>query len=270
MNVRIAGLAVVAILDCLAGCKGSVPPRTYAVCMSSRPCFDPSKDPYWEDPRWDKNLLDAVQSAVHDPVDVTDMSAPGLHATVKFTFQDGIIEYPEITQGTGDAEMDKLMLHQLAAAQAPKPTGLRSDEPHEFIMDLDMPTPFESLQYGIYDAIDYAKIYPKEAVIEGAQGITTVVFDYADGKASDISMIKSSESKILDKASVGTVTRAIMPPEPVIYAGKILHMEVLFCYALYQSDRDKSRCPTGRNVILVTGTRIKRVDIQPVPTTRGR
>jgi len=261
VNVRIAALAVVAIVDCLAGCKGSVPPRTYAVCMSSRPCFDPSKDPYWEDPRWDKSLLDAVQSAVHDPVDVADMSAPGLHATVKFTFQDGIIEYPEITQGTGDAEMDKLMLHQLAAVQAPKPTGLRADELHEFILDLDMPTPFESFQSGIYESIDAQKVYPKDAIIGGIGGIAAVDFDYLDGKTSGITLARSSKDKNLDKASVNAVTKAIMPTAPPAYAGKARHMEAIFCYSLDGSTRIGPSCPAALNVIFVTGTRIKRTDI---------
>jgi hypothetical protein len=258
MRNNIPRLLLLALVGSLAAC-GSTPTKQDSGMPTAH--FDPGKDPYWEDPRWDKNLLDAVQAAVHDPVDPSDMSTPDLHATVKFTYLQGTLEYPEIVTSTGNPDMDKLMLHQLAIVQGPPASGLHADEPHEFVLDLDMPTAYESLEYGVFDALDYAKIYPKEAIITGAQGITAVDFDYADGKLTDVRMIKSSESKTLDTASVGTVTRAIMPAAPMIYAGKTLHMEVMFCYALYQSDKDKKRCPEGRNVILVTGTRIRRVDI---------
>jgi hypothetical protein len=268
MTARVLGLALLALLGCLAGCKGSVTPRTYAVCMYSH-CFDPDKDPYWENPVFEKSLLAAVQSTVHNPVDAADTTSHGLHATVKFTYLQGNIQYPELSQGTGDAAMDRMLILQVASAQVPQATGLRADEPHQFVMDLDMPTPYESFEYSVFDAIDAAKIYPKEAILTGAQGITAMGFDYADGKATDISMAKSSSNRALDKASLTAVTKAVMPPAPAIYAGKTFHLEAFFCYELNQSDKDKSRCPTGRNVILVTGTRIKRTEIMQGMPTKG-
>lgn len=253
-------LVCVALLGGVAACAGPGVHKVQIRETTYYPSgFDPAKDPYWEDPRWDKTLLDAVQSAVYNPADPADTSTPGLHMVVKFTYQDGAAEYPEVVQGTGDPKKDDLLLHQLASTQLPQATGNDADKPHEFVLDLDMPTPFESFEYKMFDAIGYAKVYPKEAVIEGAQGTTTVDFDYADGKATDISMTKSSQSKVLDQASLGTVARAVMPPAPEIYAGKTFHVKVLFCYALYQSDNDSRRCPTRRDVILVTGTRIRRV-----------
>lgn len=258
MRSKISQFLLLTLVGGLAAC-GAAPSKQDSSIPTAH--FDPGKDPYWEDARWDKVLLDTVQAAVRDPVDPSDMSAPGLHATVKFTHLQGTLEYPSIVSSTGNPDLDKLMLHQIAAVQVPQPTGLRADEPHEFVLDLDMPTPYESLEYGVLDALDYAKIYPKEALITGAQGITAVDFDFADGKVTDVRMIKSSESKALDTASVGTVTRALMPAAPMTYEGKTFHMEVMFCYALYQSDKDKKHCPEGRNVIIVTGTVIRRVDI---------
>lgn len=274
MNTRIFELALVAVLGGITGCLGSVPPRTYAVCMSAKPCFDPGKDPYWENPAFERSLLDAVQSAVHDPVDAADMSTPGLHATVKFTYLQGIIEYPQIVMSTNIPELDKLMLHQVAAVKAPPAMGLRSDEPHEFIIDLDMPTAFESFQSSIYAAIEDHKVYPKEPIIRGITGNTTVDFDYLDGKANDIKMTQSSNIKSLDQASLDAVVQADFPQSPPVYAGKSLHMNVVFCYTMisraYGETAKLNTCPVSRNVIVIQGERFRRDDIQVVPTERER
>jgi hypothetical protein len=233
--------------------------------------FDPAKDPYWEDPRWDKTLLDTLQQAVHDPVDTNPISTPGLHATVKFTLENRIVEYPEITSSTGNPNLDVLMLHQVASVRVPLPTtGLQIDQPHEFELDLDMPTPLETFESTIYGAIEYWKVYPKNPILEGLVGDTTVAFDFKDGKASDIVMATSSKNKELDRSSIAAVTKATMPAAPAAYAGKSLHMEVLFCYTLIMSDYGtapvvKNQCPVARNVIRIEGTRVKRVDTYQYP-----
>ena len=215
--------------------------------------FDPVKDPYWEDPRWDKTLLDTVQAVVHNPADPADTSTPNLHAVVKFTYQDGTAEYPEIVQSTGEPGKDELLLHQLASTQLPQATGIDSDKPHEFVLDLDMPTPFESFEYNVFDAIDYAKVYPKDAVIYGATGTAVVGFDYLDGKVSNVTRVKSSGNRDLDQASLNAVMKAPMPQAPPAYAGKTHHMESTFCYSL----GGPGNCPTRRGVILVYGIRIR-------------
>jgi hypothetical protein len=225
---------------------------TCAICITLTACSTSTRagdDAYWQDPHWTKTLFDALQSSVHAPSDDPHLPAPNLHATIKFTFQDGIVEYPEIIQGTGDVEMDNLMLRQLAAAQAPKPIGPRADEPHEFVLVLQMLTPMGSFQDSICAAIDYARVYPKEALLEGARGITTVAFDYLDGKASNISVVHSSNDHYLDKASLGAVSKASLPLPPSVYAGKTLHMEMVFCYSL-----NGSNCPAVSNLISVHGT----------------
>jgi hypothetical protein len=228
--------------------------------------FDPTKDPYWEDPRWEKTLLDTLQQAVHDPADTNDVSTPGLHATVKFTFQNGDIEYPEIVSSTGNPDLDVLLLHQIASVQVPLPTtGLQTDQPHGFELDLDMPTPLENFESTVYSAIEYRKVYPKDPIIGAVVGNTTVAFDYRGGKASNIVITASSQSMELDRSSITAVTKATLPQAPTAYADRSLHMEVMFCYTLIIVDNPaspvvKNRCPAARNVIRVEGTRIKRVD----------
>lgn len=260
MNQRFARLGLLVLLGGLAACGSTPTPRDSGEPVTH---FNPSQDPYWEDAKWDNALLDAVQSAVHDPADAADTSTPGFHATVKFTFLAGAIEYPEIIASTGNPDLDRLMLHQVSSAQVPQPTaGLQIDVPHEFVLDLDMPTPFESFQSSIYGAIDAQKIYPKSAIISAAAGNTRVDFDYQDGKASEIAMTASSHDKELDKVSVGAITKAAFPPSPAAYAGKKLHMQVLFCYTIASAENGsvftiKNKCPAGRNVIVVQATRIK-------------
>jgi hypothetical protein len=219
--------------------------------------FDPAKDSYWQNPRWDMSLIVAVQAAIHNPVDPADTSTPDLHGTVQFTYLQGVIEYPEVVTGTGHPDMDELMLHQLASVKAPQASGIDSDKPHEFVLDVDMHTPFESFQDSVNKVIDDWKLYPKDAVLAGDTGTTVVSFDYLDGTASNIAVAKSSGSHYLDKASVGAITKAKLPLPPTSYAGKVLHMESAFCYSLRQSANSKDPCPAGETVIEVTGTRIR-------------
>lgn len=179
--------------------------------------------------------------------------------TVGFTITSGAVHDPKIVSSTGDATLDSLVLRQLATVKVPKIYGTHTDEPHYFELELSVLTPVEWFRYDVYTAIDYWKVYPKEAIFEGATGNTVVDFDYLDGKATNITMITSSKSKELDKASIGTITEATMPAALTSDAGKSMHMEVLFCYSLINSQTDiKNPCPTGENVIRVEGVRIRR------------
>lgn len=179
--------------------------------------------------------------------------------TVGFTITSGAIQDLKIVSGTGYATLDSLVLQQMATVKVPKIYGTHADEPHYFELELSVLTPVEWFRYDVYTAIDYWKIYPKEAILEGATGNTVVDFDYLDGKATNITMTASSKSRGLDTASIGTMTKAIMPAALVSDAGKSIHMEVLFCYSLIDSPTDiKNPCPVGENVIRVEGVRIRR------------
>ena len=253
MTVSGARLALLALLVGFSACASG--PRTKTYLEGGEIVrFDPDKDPYWSDPHWDLALLKAIQASVHDPVDPADISTPDLHAVVKFTLVDGVIEYPEVVQSTGRPDLDKLMLHQIVDAHVPRPSGLQSDQSHEFVLPLDMPTPYEEFEYSVFAAIDSYKVYTKEAIITGAVGITTVDFDYLNGIANNVTVTKSSKSKELDKTSVSTILRTNFPSVPSAYADKTLHMQVLMCYAL-----NDDPCPADRNVIEIRGTRLRRI-----------
>ena len=248
MNIRVA-LMLMVLTAGVAACDSA--PSRYSE-MPTR--FDAATDPYWENPKWDKTLLDTVQASVHNPADPADMSTPVLHAVVKFTYLAGTVEYPEVIQSTGDTEKDQLLLHQLASFQPPVAAGIDADKPHEFVLDLDMPTPYGAFQYKILDAIEYAKVYPKEAIIGGYQGLAIVSFDYLDGKASNIKIAKSSKNHYLDEASIRAVSMASLPPPPPVYAGKTWHLQQVFCYSL----NGQGNCPARREVVQVHGTLVRR------------
>lgn len=250
--------AVLTLLGGLVACASAHQSQTYGEGDGSIVHFDAAKDPYWQDPRWAKNLFDAVQSVVHDPVDASDTSTPNLNAVVKFTYAEGNIQYPEVIRSTGDAAMDQLLIRQVASAQVPLASGLDADEPHEFVLELTMPTPFESFEGSVAAAIDRWKVYPKEAVLGAYQGMVLVGFDYLDGKASDIAVAASSKNGYLDNASRKAVATATLPPSPTAYAGKTLHLVMVFCYSLRQPETAKDPCPAGRNIVEVTGTIIRR------------
>jgi TonB family protein len=238
---RYGYLAVFIIASVLNGCS-TTPHRPL-----------PERDAYWNVSWWQAHLFNAVQSAVHLPAKGPDASKSGIHGTVRFLFDKGVIENPEIVTSTGDADLDKLMLQQVASAKAPKPIGPHAAEPHEFELLLDMLTPLESFKFNIYAAIDSRKIYPREALLQGSTGSNTVGFDYLDGKATNIIIIRSSHSNALDKSSISAISNADLPAPSSVNIGKTVHLEFVFCYDL-NTDKD---CPKGENIIYVLGTRIR-------------
>ncbi|HET7176631.1 MAG TPA: hypothetical protein VFK21_11565 [Gammaproteobacteria bacterium] len=193
--------------------------------------------------------MSAVQSMVHQTDGGT--SIVGVNGMVRFTVTDGAIENPEIVASTGYADLDKLMLQQVASAKPPKTWGPHAHEPHEFELLLDMLTPFDSFQYHVYRAIDAWKVYPRDPIIAGSTGDTVVDFDYLDSKAQNIVIALASKDKELNKASVNAVSKAKLPAAPPDYVGKNVHMEVVFCYTINNSPG----CPAGKNVIDVRAAR---------------
>lgn len=212
--------------------------------------------PYWQDPWWQKNMFEAVQSVVHRPDDVGSAARADTSVTVGFTYANGDTQNLQIVSGTGDAGLDQLVLQQVGSAKIPQPFGADLNEAHHFELELDVMTLTAWFQYNIYYAIGGQRLYPKNSLLEGVMGSTTLDFDYLDGKVANITVAKSSNNRDLDQASLRAVERARYPAPPPADTGKTLHMEVIVCYSLNGSPN----CPQGNNIVLVQGTRAVRTE----------
>ena len=239
---------LMALLGSLAACASTSAPNTVS------PRNDPfARIPYWQDPFWQVNLYHAIQAAVHRPDDMGDGSTTDTRATVGFTVANGDTQDLTIVSSTGDAGLDQLVLQQVGSAKVPPPFGGNITEPHHFELGLDVLTLTEWLKYNIYYAIDQYKVYPKSAIMNAASGSTTVDFDYLDGKAENITLVKASNGVGLNQASLQAVEKAQFPTPIPAYLGRTLHMEAIFCYSLNGSPK----CPQGNNVILVEAMRVR-------------
>lgn len=232
---------------CSTAPSRSTPPRL----------FYPAATSYWANPFWQAEMFTAVQSVVHLPAIAGTVPTPGIHGTVRFLYDHGAIKNPVIVESTGNPDLDKLLLQQVVTAKIPKPFGRDTDQPHEFALPLKMLTPYESFEYNVYAAIKLKITYGRNALIYGETGIVTVNFDYLDAKVQNIVIAKSSDHGELDKSSIATVSNAVMPPPPPGYAGKTVPMEAIFCYDINFA----RKCPAGKNIIEVDGTRIKRTEV---------
>jgi outer membrane biosynthesis protein TonB len=241
------------ILICALSACSSVPS---SVTMRSHP--NPFTLPYWVYPAWQSALFLAVQSKVHLP---TNENTAGIHGTVRFLIDNGVIKNPVIVASTGDPKLDTLMLLQVLSAKVPKPLGQHTDQPHEFELQLEMFTPYESFEYNVYVAIDNTAEYTRDPLLKDETGIATVAFDYMDGKALNIVIAKSSGHSDLDQLSVKAVSSAVMPAPPPGYTRKTVHLQAHICYFIVSSFSEPSNCPPGKNVIDVTGARIRRTAV---------
>jgi periplasmic protein TonB len=81
-------------------------------------------------------------------------------------------------------------------------------------------------------AIDRAKVYPRQAILAGATGTTTVSFDYHDGTVSNIHIDRSSGDRSLDRAAMDAVNNAHYPPPPPQFAGQTIHPVITVVFSL--------------------------------------
>ena len=224
---------------------------TFTACSAG---MHPGDDVYWKDQRWDGMLSDAVQSVLHYPVDSAGQPIRPIpqtaQATVRFTYVDGKIQNPSIVESSGRADLDAAFLSQVAAAHVPAAHGSHAAEPHPIELVLEMPTPMQQFGVAEYTAINEVRTYPREAILEGTQGIATIEFKYFDGKAIDVAVAQSSGSIVLDKAAVSAVAHARLPPQPTWLPHEPLRMTVTICYSLWNS----AICPRTRVVIEVTNS----------------
>jgi protein TonB len=105
----------------------------------------------------------------------------------------------------------------------PPPIPVTSKAPPENIA-----VEFES---SMLAAINAVKVYPKEAILAGESGSTTVSFDYIDGVVSHIHVDRSSGSRSIDRSAMSAVQKAAMPPKPAELAG-LNHYVLTVVYSL--------------------------------------
>jgi protein TonB len=92
--------------------------------------------------------------------------------------------------------------------------------------------PNPSFENAMRAAIQAALHYPESARMSGMAGRTRVGFRYRDGSVSDITLIKSSGSGLLDRAALAAVRDAAYPkPEPA-QMGKTLNEQLWVTFNL--------------------------------------
>lgn len=85
-------------------------------------------------------------------------------------------------------------------------------------------------------AIQAAVVYPPAARMSGFQGQTQVEFVFRDGVCSQVRVIRSSGSGLIDRAALAAVTEAVPPPVPPSLKGRTMTYEVTVLFALDASE----------------------------------
>ncbi len=88
------------------------------------------------------------------------------------------------------------------------------------------PTVSESFKGEVKAAVQAAMVYPPSARMAHVVGKTKVAFVYQDGRVSNLSVVVSSGSGMLDAAARRAVESAAYPSPPVEFSGKPLQFEV--------------------------------------------
>ena len=96
----------------------------------------------------------------------------------------------------------------------------------------------ESFKGQVKAAVQAAMVYPASARMAHVVGKTKVAFSYLDGQVSNLSVVISSGSNLLDAAAKRAVESAAYPAPPAGFAGKPLQFEVWVRFFLNGSLED--------------------------------
>jgi outer membrane biosynthesis protein TonB len=210
----------------------------YSVVAAGSAASNPSdgSDAYWNDKHWHRILLGAVQAVIRYPADAAGQPVRPVpemaRATVRFVYANGKISDPKIIRSSGRPDLDSAFLSQVITAQPPKASGSHATESHTFTSILDMRTPMQDFETAICMAIRAKWEYPRDMILAGELGPTTIDFTYSDGKASDIRIVNSSGGRVMDKSFARSMTEAQLPPPPAWLSTQPLHMEATLDYQL--------------------------------------
>jgi protein TonB len=93
-----------------------------------------------------------------------------------------------------------------------------------------------AFQAALRGAVRAALVYPPAARMAGQHGSVRVAFDYADGRASNVSLAAASGMPLLDRAAVTTVQSAHYPPPPPEMAQRTLHLSIMVEFEPHLAD----------------------------------
>ena len=96
----------------------------------------------------------------------------------------------------------------------------------------------DSFKGAVKAAVQAAMVYPASARMAHVGGKTKVAFNYRDGRVSNLSIVISSGSGMLDAAARRAVEAASYPAPPADFAGKPLQFEVWVRFFLNGSTED--------------------------------
>jgi len=214
-------------------------------------CSSTPSAPYWENQKWNESLFNAVQGSLHYPDGANEQRTEPVEGKVGFTYVQGHLQDVVIVNSTGTAVLDEAMLQQVSAAEVPAASGLHAEAPRRYELVLHMPTPISDFFVRMRVAAHRNMSYPREAVISGITGAVVVAFDYQAGKISNIQVMKSSGSKLLDNAALHDISYVKVAP-PAEHADERLHLQLLLCYSLGKLGADA--CPGYKEIIEVINT----------------
>lgn len=97
----------------------------------------------------------------------------------------------------------------------------------------------DSFKGAVKAAVQAAVVYPASARMAHVAGRAKVAFNYLDGQVSNLSIVISSGSSMLDAAAKRAVEAASYPAPPAGFAGKVLQFEVWVRFVLNRSLEDE-------------------------------
>lgn len=209
------------------------------------------------------------------PGNLTDMT---LSFGVNYVYHDGRAQNITVTHSSGSKDFDEAYVEALSVAHFPPwPTDYHTDDKTlGFWMVKSVPGVSPGFAARLNAIISAAMVIPLHVLIYGSKGtdISTIGFDYLNGKVSHVRIVKSSGDKYEDAAAAQAVKDAHYPPTPSAYKNRRLHFIVPMNFNPYsppkrQSSSNLEGVPKSSSMVLPAHQSPQATTVQPLsPSAR--
>lgn len=169
------------------------------------------------------------------PKGKSEGKSSGKPMVIRFKYDNGKAQDIRIIQSSGYPKWDAALLQAVQNSRFPPwPVGYENLDKtntsyfYKENRQWKKSPGFKLFSKSLASAILHSVVMPKHVLFYGSKGtdITTVSFEYLDGKVGNVKVVKSSGDKYEDAEAIHAVKAAKYPPVPNVYEGRSIRFTI--------------------------------------------
>ncbi|HEX5423090.1 MAG TPA: hypothetical protein VFW94_06030 [Candidatus Acidoferrales bacterium] len=189
-----------------------------------------SVGPYWNDPVWEKSLVQSINDHVLYPDKATLYFILRGEGTVEFDYRDGKLINPKLVKSTGYDVLDKTIIAGVLKTEPPPIDPAYRKVEHHFQLSLVMIPDPDQFRMILYDKIT-AKTRLEPSMYPDHPAMVDIHAEYIDGKLSNFTLIRMRGPDGIDKQVERAMESLDLPLPPDYLTHKPIPLRLRVCIA---------------------------------------